>query len=56
MSFRIKLKKECGFMDFEYAKLKDGIRITKYIGAAESVTIPATIEDFPVTEIGLSAF
>ena len=34
----------------------DGIIITKYVGSATKVVIPAMIENLPVTEIGKSAF
>ncbi len=42
--------------DFQYDRIKDGVKIFKYTGAAENVTIPATIDNLPVTEIGNKAF
>ena len=42
--------------NFQYDRIKDGIKIFKYTGAAENVTIPATIDNLPVVEIGNKAF
>jgi len=44
--------------DFTFTFTDDfeGVVITGYIGTAASVTIPATIESFPVREIGREAF
>ena len=45
------------FGDYKY-KITDNKEITilKYMGEAEEVTIPDSIEDMPVTEIGRRAF
>ncbi len=42
--------------EFEYIELKSGIRITKYVGAAASVTIPAKIDGKPVTDFDGETF
>ena len=43
--------------DFQYTIRGNGtIRIDEYIGIDSSVTIPAKIEEYPVTQIGDSAF
>ena len=42
--------------DFEYEVSDGEVKITRYLGAAESVTIPATIGTNPVTSIGYNAF
>ena len=44
--------------DFEYCFNADqsGVVIEKYTGSAASVTVPATIAELPVVEIGESAF
>lgn len=42
--------------DFEYEIVDGHAVITKYTGSAENVTVPGTIEEAPVTEIGFYAF
>jgi hypothetical protein len=44
--------------DFEYDlnQAGDGIVIRKYTGKVQTVIVPATIEDYPVVEIGDNAF
>lgn len=43
--------------DFEYETNEDGgITITRYIGQSKNVVIPATIQNSPVTQIGICAF
>ena len=42
--------------DFEYTIENDQVTITKYIGESTEVRIPDKIEDYPVTNIGDSAF
>ena len=42
--------------EFEYIETDSGIKIVKYIGAAEKVTIPAQIDNKPVIEICKAAF
>lgn len=42
--------------DFQYDRINGGIKIFKYIGAAESLEIPAQIDNLPVVEIGSKAF
>lgn len=42
--------------DFKYTKNEEGITITKYIGTASKIIIPANIEEKPVTQIGSGAF
>ena len=43
--------------DFEYKTNEDGgITITRYIGQNKNVIIPETIQNMPVTQIGLHAF
>ena len=46
------------FENFEYDldDAQTGIKITKYTGAEEIITVPSTIEDMPVTTIGERAF
>jgi hypothetical protein len=41
---------------FSYTTNSDGITITGYTGPGGAVTIPSTIDDHPVTCIGISAF
>lgn len=44
-------------LDFEYEANEDGgITITRYIGQSRDVVIPETIQNTPVTQIGLHAF
>lgn len=42
--------------DFEYKVSHDGVMITKYKGKDSNVTIPPTIDGWPVTRIGNNAF
>ena len=42
--------------DFEYKAIASGVEITKYIGTAIKVNIPAKIEGVAVTSIGEYAF
>lgn len=43
-------------IEFRYTHINSGIRIDNYIGWTEKVTIPAQIDDLPVTAIGDFAF
>jgi len=45
--------------DFQFdwdENVKDGVVITKYIGTKKEVRIPPSIQNYPVTSIGLAAF
>ncbi len=41
---------------FNYASNGGAITITRYTGIDDTVTIPAAVNDLPVTEIGRGAF
>ena len=45
-----------GDFEYEYTEDNTGIVITKYSGTDADVTVPESIEDLPVVEIGDSAF
>lgn len=42
--------------DFKYEVIEGHAVITRYIGSAEEVVVPSSIEDVPVAEIGFYAF
>ena len=50
------VKTENVYMGFKYERVASKIRICKYCGSEYSVTIPARINDLPVTSIGDEAF
>ena len=44
------------FNDLEYSRTSKNVTITGYAGSGNSVTIPAEIDNLPVTTIGVEAF
>jgi len=58
VSFTVYAQQYAPESDFEVSPLDGGksVAITKYVGSKREVQIPPTIQGFPVTHIGKSAF